>query len=218
MLVAGQIESPATCVAQPLCFRQISFTLPQGLLGALAVGDIPDTGAKSECGSFLVVKGLPGGRYPCQTAIFVTHSELEIVPAGSLNRFPYLSCDRFPISLSDDGDREIRHDHAFTDRVPGDSLDSWVYPEQFPVDPDPALPVIRVIRDGMETFHTLVPLFLGALAFRHIDRGAQQFNDISRVIQDRVPDRVNMFGRSAGQRDPELARGINFFAERLLKV
>src|SRR5512135_133188 len=119
-------------------------------------------------------------------AIFVTHSELEIVPAGSLNRFSYLSCDRFPISLSDDGDREIRHDHAFTDRVPGDSLDGRVYPEQFSVDPDPVLPVIRVIRDGTETFRTLAPLFLGALTFRDIDRGAHQFNDISSLIQNRV--------------------------------
>src|SRR5512139_3594418 len=120
-------------------------------------------------------------------AIFVAHLELEIVPAGSLNRFSYLSCDRFPISLRDDGDREIRHGHAFTDRVPGGSLDSWVYPEQFPVDPDPVLPVIRVIRDGTETFRTLTPLFLGALTFRDIDHGPDQLNDFSRLIQDRVP-------------------------------
>src|SRR5512136_1096856 len=115
-------------------------------------------------------------------AIFVAHSELEIVPAGSLNRFSYLSCGRLPISLSDDGDREIRHDHAFTDRVPGDSLDGRVYPEQFPVDPDPILPVIRVIRDGTETFCTLAPRFLGAFAFRDVDRGAHHLNDVSRVI------------------------------------
>src|SRR5512136_2123576 len=115
-------------------------------------------------------------------AIFMTHSELEIVPAGSLNRFSYLSCDRFPIRLSNDGDREIRHGHAFIHRVPGDSLDGRVYPEQFPVDPDPVLPVIRVIRDGTETFFTLAPLFLGALAFRHIDHGAHDSNDISRAI------------------------------------
>src|SRR5512136_3191441 len=126
-------------------------------------------------------------------AIFVAHSELEIVPAGSLNRFSYLSCDRFSISLSDDGDRKIRHGHAFIDRVPGDSLDGWVYPEQFPVDPDPVLPVIRVIRDGTETFRTLAPLLLGALAFRDIDHGADQFHDVSRLIQDRVPDHVNIF-------------------------
>src|SRR5512136_2085958 len=151
-------------------------------------------------------------------AIFVAHSELEIVPAGSLNRFSYLSCDRFPISLSDDGDRKIRHGHAFIDRVPGDSLDSWVYPEQFPVDPDPVLPVIRVIRDGMETFRTLALLLLSALTFRHIDHGTQQFNDVSRVIQDRMPDHLNMLGRSAGQRDPELACDIYFFAEQLLKI
>src|SRR5512137_1800058 len=101
-------------------------------------------------------------------AIFVAHSELEIVSAGSLNRFSYLSCDRFPIRLSDDGNREIRHDHAFIDRVPGDSLDGRVYPEQFPVDPDPVLPVIRVICDGTETFRTLAPLFLDALALSNI--------------------------------------------------
>ena len=59
---------------------------------------------------------------------------------------------------------------------------------------------------------------LGALAFRHIDHGTQQFNDVSRVIQDRVPDHLNMFHRSVVQRDPELACDIYFFAERLLKV
>ena len=48
--------------------------------------------------------------------------------------------------------------------------------------------------------------------------GAHQLNDISRLIQDRVPDRLNMFDRSAGQHDPELTRGIYFFAERLLKA
>src|SRR5512137_1775903 len=105
-------------------------------------------------------------------AIFVAHSELEIVSAGSLNRFSHLSCDRFPVRLSNDGDREIRHGHAFIHRVPGDSLDGRVYPEQFPVDPDPGLPVIRVIRDGTETFLTLVPLFPGALALGDIPHEA----------------------------------------------
>src|SRR5512136_1071731 len=42
-------------------------------------------------------------------------------------------------------------------------------------------------------------------SLRDVDRRAYQLNDVSRVIQDRVPDRLNMFDRSAGQRDPELA-------------
>src|SRR5512137_1243768 len=115
-------------------------------------------------------------------AILVTHSELEIVLAGSLNRCPHLPCDRFPISLSDDGDRKTRHGHAFIDRVPGDSLDGRVYPEQFPVDPDPILPVIRVIRDGTETFCTLAPLFLGPFAFRDVPRCGENTDHLTCFI------------------------------------
>ena len=40
ILVAGQIESPATCVAQPLRFRQICLTLPQSLFGPFALRDV----------------------------------------------------------------------------------------------------------------------------------------------------------------------------------
>ena len=59
---------------------------------------------------------------------------------------------------------------------------------------------------------------LGELPLGHIDHGTHQFNDVSRIIQDRVLDRLNMSDRSAGQRDPELARGVYSASERRLKA
>src|SRR6266702_1281703 len=43
---------PTSCLAQPLGFRQVSFTSPEGLLGRLALGDIghrPDKLAVARC-------------------------------------------------------------------------------------------------------------------------------------------------------------------------
>ena len=39
-LVAGQIETPAAGVTQPLRFREIRLTLPQGFLDPFALGDV----------------------------------------------------------------------------------------------------------------------------------------------------------------------------------
>src|SRR5438270_282511 len=34
------IPCPTACLAQPLCFRQVRFTAPKGLLGRPALGDV----------------------------------------------------------------------------------------------------------------------------------------------------------------------------------
>ena len=78
--------------------------------------------------------------------------------------------------------------------------------------------VRRVVHEHTEERLTLAQRLLGALAFRNVERSAEQLNDISRTIQDRVPDRVNMFDRSVGQPDPVLAVAIHPFAYRLLKT
>src|SRR5271165_830458 len=61
-------------------------------------------------------------------------------------------------------------------------------------------------------------LGFGPLAFRDIHRSAHQLNDLSRVIQNRMPDDVNMFERSVGQHDPVVVEGVYSFLLRLLKV
>ena len=43
VVIPGEIECPADCVAQLLCFRQISFAATQGLLGPLAFYNVCDT-------------------------------------------------------------------------------------------------------------------------------------------------------------------------------
>src|SRR5512136_2645693 len=74
------------------------------------------------------------------------------------------------------------------------------------------------VDDVGEVVLETVDLGSGPFSLRDIDRGAYDSNDIARVIQDRVPDRLSMFDRSTGQHDPELSRDIHFFSERLLEV
>src|SRR5271168_280543 len=50
--VGAEIPGPTACVAQPLRFRQVRFTAPEGFLGRLALGDIghrPDKLAVARC-------------------------------------------------------------------------------------------------------------------------------------------------------------------------
>src|SRR5271157_5827036 len=76
----------------------------------------------------------------------------------------------------------------------------------------------RVVHDSAKARLALAQLFFGLLAFRNIDRRAKQLNDISSVIQDRVPNDMNISDGAVGQRHLVLVGRVYSFTERLLKV
>src|SRR6266550_3741906 len=63
----------------------------------------------------------------------------------------------------------------------------------------------------------LSTLELASFAFRHIDDGADELEELAAFIEKRMARGTDVPDRSVGQKDPVLGGDIDFFADRLLK-
>ena len=62
----------------------------------------------------------------------------------------------------------------------------------------------RVIHIGSEAGLGRSQLFLCPFLFGHIDQCAQEFGELSRFVQNRIPDTVNVFDGSIRKLNPEV--------------
>ena len=66
------------------------------------------------------------------------------------------------------------------------------------------------LHEGAKALLALPQRLFRQLALGHIDRGADEFDEISRGVEDRMPDILDMFDRSIGQNNPVIIDVFSF--------
>src|SRR5271157_6197777 len=174
-LIADQKECVHRVVHESAEARLI---LAQGFLGTLTFRNVTDDSEIESPASIFQILGADLHRK--KPAIFGAKMAFKIQGTLCSERVPVIG----PTLLGEIR-IDIRHAHAkqFLVCVPQAATALFVYVEEARLLVGEADRLVRVVESkAMER-----ESFLGAPAFRDINHGAYQLNDLSRIIQDRVP-------------------------------